>query len=174
MNIMSLIKYHLTSLVIGLILVSVTLKAFSDPTADPSGYSANDSVLIFVSFSMPPASLTQWFNQAEKIQAPIVIRGLVDQSFQKTQTQVHALLKEGSGGFILDPRLFEQYQINQVPAVIVRDTSASCLPNQSCIYPYDVVYGDVSLEYALQTIAQQGENAAVAQNLLQKMRENAP
>ncbi|HVV69611.1 MAG TPA: type-F conjugative transfer system pilin assembly protein TrbC [Gammaproteobacteria bacterium] len=133
---------------------------------------SKNAVLIFVSFSMPPASLTQWFNQAEKIQAPLIIRGLVNQSFQQTQTQIHGLLTEHSGWVILDPHLFDQYQINQVPAVVVRDTSTSCSPDQSCIYPYDIVYGNVNLEYALQTIAQRGDNIAIAQTLLQKLREN--
>jgi conjugal transfer pilus assembly protein TrbC len=159
------------SLILGL-LVLTAQTTFSAPIAEHSGHTASDQVLVFVSFSMPPASLAQWFNQAEKIQAPLIIRGLVNQSFQQTEARIHELLTERPGGFVLDPRLFEQYQINQVPAVVVRDTSNSCLPSQSCVYPYDVVYGNVSLEHALQTIAQRGDYATLAQNLLQKMREN--
>ncbi len=165
---------YTSALITGLILFSVTQAIFSVPTPNPPEYAANDQVLIFVSFSMPTASLAQWFNQAEKIQAPLVIRGLVNQSFQQTQTQIHGLLTEHSGGFMLDPRLFDQYQINQVPAVVVWDASASCSQAQSCIHPYDVVYGNVSLEYALETIVKHGDNAAIAKNLLQHMRETTP
>ncbi len=130
-------------------------------------------VLIFVSFSMPETSLEQWADQASRIHAPLVIRGLVDNSFKATQTRIKALMQDDSVkkiGVVLDPRLFTEYQITQVPAVLVRDRSVMCLPTQTCLttYPYDVVYGNVGLESALTVIADQEDGAAttVAQKIL--------
>ena len=103
---------------------------------------------------MPKESLQQWSAQAQKIHAPLMIQGLVDDSFTKTQQAVAALSGEHQSGVVLDPRLFRQYHITQVPTVVVVHPTAlkPCLPNQSCWQPdtTDVVIGDIGLESALQ------------------------
>jgi conjugal transfer pilus assembly protein TrbC len=130
----------------------------------------HDSVYIFVSFSMPKESLQQWAAQAKKVHAPLVIQGLVDDSFTKTQQAVAALSSEHQSGVMLDPRLFQQYHISQVPAVVVVHPTVlkPCLPNQSCWNPEvnDVVAGDIGLEAALRIVADRGDNTVVAQHLL--------
>ncbi len=114
-------------------------------------------VLIFVSFSMPDTSIKQWMRVAEKIHAPVVIRGLINHSFKDTIKKVADLTHDNQGGVQLDPILFKRFQINQVPAVVVwKETN--CLSNQSCLDEYDVVYGDVTLLFALQKIVDQKDN----------------
>lgn len=145
-------------------------------TTTPATPTLQNSVYIFISFSMPKESLQQWAAQAKKINAPLVIQGLVDDSFTKTQQAVAALAKEGQGGVILDPRLFRQYHITQVPAVVVVHPTMTtpCLPNQSCWHPEinDVVIGDVGLESALQAVADRGDNTAVAERFLVEVRQS--
>ncbi len=136
----------------------------------------HDSVYIFISFSMPKESLQQWAVQAKKIDAPLVIQGLVDDSFTKTQQAVAALSSEHQSGVVLDPRLFRQYHISQVPTVVVVHPTVlkPCLPNQSCWHPdtTDVVSGDIGLEAALRIVADRGDNAVVAQRLLAEVRRH--
>lgn len=135
-------------------------------------------VLIFISFSMPPASLKQWLIQADKIQAPLIVRGLVNHSFHETQAKLAEVAPDYKNSVVMDPRLFQVYQITTVPAVAVRNTSArACSPEESCwhLYPYNVVYGDVDLDYALQTIVNQGNNGGnIAERMLQQLRANNP
>lgn len=107
------------------------------------------SVMIFVSFSMPHDSLKEWMDDANQIHAPVLIRGLVNNSFKETTKQVASLLNNNQGGVQLDPLLFKRFGIRQVPAVVVTDPN--CSPNQSC--EFDVIYGDVTLAYALEKIA---------------------
>lgn len=107
------------------------------------------SVMIFVSFSMPKESLKEWMMEANEIHAPLIIRGLVKNSFKETTNQVASLLTNHQGGVQLDPELFKRFGIRQVPAVVVTDTN--CLPSQTCTF--DVIYGDVTLAYALEKIA---------------------
>lgn len=127
-------------------------------------------VLIFVSFSMPKTSLKQWMEQAEQIHSGVVIRGLVHNSFKETIQQMAELVKDNHGGLELDPTLFQQYHINKVPAVVVRKTNA-CLPNQTCLDNYHVIYGDVTLDYALNKIAdQQDDISTLANAALQELR----
>lgn len=133
----------------------------------------SNEVLIFVSFSMPMNSLRAWSEQAQKIGASLVIRGLVNDSFEDTQKAVKQMIGGQSGGVLLDPRLFNQYHILQVPAVVVhQEKNRNCLPSQSCWRQenIDVVVGDVGLESALQTIADKGDNTQIAQRLLTAWR----
>ena len=142
-------------------------------TVTQDTHSNSNEVLIFVSFSMPMNSLREWSIQAQKIHAPLVIRGLVNDSFGDTQKAVKAMINDQGGGVLLDPRLFQQYHITQVPAVVIhQQNNKSCSKNQSCWNQekFDVVVGDVGLESALQMIADRGDNAQTAQKLLAAWR----
>lgn len=102
-------------------------------------------ILVFVSFSLPEQSLRQWINDAHKFGANVIIRGLKNNSFKDTAMAMSKLLAEDkAGGVDLNPIAFQEFKITQVPAVVVVDENS---------HDYDVVYGNVSLEYALQTIA---------------------
>ena len=74
--------------------------------AAPATPIIQNSVYVFISFSMPKESLQQWAAQAKKVHAPLVIQGLVNDSFTKTQQAVAALSSEHQSGVVLDPRLF--------------------------------------------------------------------
>ena len=128
-------------------------------------------IIVFVSFSMPDASLKQWMRQAELIHAPVVVRGLVNNSFKETIKKMATFTRDNHGGVQLDPTLFKRFQINQVPAVVVWK-DAGCLPSQSCIENYDVIYGDVELSYALKKVADQHDTLSeVAQKAIAMLRE---
>jgi conjugal transfer pilus assembly protein TrbC len=133
---------------------------------------AASNIIIFASFSMPKESMKQWIRQATDIQAPVVIRGLVNHSFKETINTLYQLNQEKIGGVQLDPTLFQAYQIDKVPAVVVTNTS-HCLPSQSCQETYDVVYGDVSLAYALKKIAMKNDDVSdLADEALKKLKDN--
>ncbi|MFZ4077143.1 MAG: TrbC family F-type conjugative pilus assembly protein, partial [Legionellaceae bacterium] len=63
-------------------------------TAEKSNQEAEDKILVFVSFSMPTASLVALSQSAEKHHAVLVMRGLKDDSFKETQTAFAALGKD--------------------------------------------------------------------------------
>lgn len=111
-------------------------------------------ILIFVSFSMPKASLKGWMTQAQRINAPIYIRGLINNSFKDTFKAVGELVEDQKGGVLIDPPLFKKYSITQVPAVVVREQDSNL---------FDVVYGDVTLDYALEKIVKMSSRTDSAQ-----------
>lgn len=130
------------------------------------------SILLFTSFSVPKESLKGWMRTGAMIHAPMVIRGLVNNSFKETVLKMGELTQDNRGGIQLDPTLFERYKIDKVPAIVVTNTS-KCSPNQSCIEDYDVIYGDVTLAYALQKIADLGDSLSpIAQTALTELRKN--
>jgi conjugal transfer pilus assembly protein TrbC len=137
-------------------------------------YADNSStrILFFVSFSMPEESLKEWISESQKLHVPIVIRGLVNNSFKETIQRMSGLLKDNQGGIQIDPNAFKRFQIEKVPAVVIAKEN-TCSRNQTCSEEFDVVYGDVTAEYALSKIADQNDTVSpAATQLLQSVRES--
>lgn len=108
----------------------------------------NPEILIFVSLSMPEQSLKLWSQQAEKVGGVLLLRGLIDNSIQVTTQKTIKLFSDSQkGGFNIDPEKFKQYHIKSVPAVVLTKGE-----------DYDVVYGDTSLESALEYITHHGSD----------------
>lgn len=126
------------------------------------------NAIIFVSFSMPKKSLEQWLVAAREIHAPVVLRGMVDNSIQKTKEKILPIVQKVHGGFQINPVLFRNFDIQQVPAVVVVNHHG-CQTDADCglAKQFDVIYGQSTLRYALSQLSQKGEQApAVAEKLL--------
>lgn len=74
-----------------------------------------DQLLVFVSFSMPEASLKSLAQDATKYNALLVMRGLYKDSFVKTANK----LKDLGISVDINPELFETHQITAVPTFVV-------------------------------------------------------
>jgi type-F conjugative transfer system pilin assembly protein TrbC len=130
----------------------------------------SSNVLIFVSFSMPTASLRGWLKEADKISAPVVIRGLLHNSFRDTTKAVMDIVSDNRGGVQLDPTLFKRFHIEKVPAVVVIDSA--CLAKEDC-NNFNVAYGDVTLDYALREISRQNDSLSLyAESALKQLKES--
>lgn len=118
-------------------------------------------IIIFVSFSMPKESVKGWITQAQKISAAVYIRGLVNNSFKDTTKIISGLVQDQSGGLLIDPTVFKKYSITQVPAVVVVNDAS-----------FDVIYGDVTLDYALEKISKtmEGDKQKILLDAIKKLR----
>jgi type-F conjugative transfer system pilin assembly protein TrbC len=111
-------------------------------------------LLIFVSFSMPMATLKQLNLQAQEVGGKLVFRGLIKSSFKATIPQ----LKELGSEVLIDPTLFRTYKVNQVPAFVLQERSPT-FPGEAV--RHDILYGNVSLPYALKQFTEKGETTPV-------------
>nr|WP_037213848.1 TrbC family F-type conjugative pilus assembly protein [Rickettsia endosymbiont of Ixodes scapularis] len=100
-----MLKNFRTLMLIGLLLLSSV-----NALAQPQTY-------IFVSFSMPDAALKEYYLEAQQTGAILVMQGLRDNSFMQTRDKAMEL----GINFNIDPNLFEEYQIKQIPVIIVDD-----------------------------------------------------
>jgi conjugal transfer pilus assembly protein TrbC len=112
---------------------------------------------IFTSLSMPKPLLIRLAMDAKTYRATLVLRGLKHNSYQETALYVQDLIQETSVGFIIDPTLFKKYAVNRVPDFVLSTPSSAS---------YDKVSGNVSLRFALETMAQKGDLKAAANRLL--------
>lgn len=118
-----------------------------------------DAALVFVSFSMPPDELKQRVQDAAALNIPVVIRGMVNGDMRTTANAVAGLVKESNtGGVQIDPTTFRKYNITAVPVLIV-----ACGNQGDTV---DRLQGDLTLHQALKRVAEEGDCADTARNLL--------
>lgn len=130
---------------------------------DPRSLTANrdteQGLLYFASFSMPKASLDRVVDQAAVTGASIVMRGTIKPGDIKGTAQaIGKVLNKRKVAFLIDPVLFQKFDIKQVPTLVV-------LPGKKMPYckdsgcaaptpPFWAVSGDVTIDHALEAIAQ--------------------
>jgi conjugal transfer pilus assembly protein TrbC len=100
--------------------------------------SAENGVLIFVSFSMPDISLKELSENADKYGATLIIRGLHHGSFVETKDKILSICPNGLQ-LDINPELFKKYNINRVPTFVLVKNGKEIRR----------LSGNVTLEYAV-------------------------
>ena len=133
------------------------------------------TLLVFVSFSMPDPALERLVDQAARSGATLLLRGLVDDSLQKTVARVQRVIGQRKVGFQIDPQAFDRFTITATPSfVLIKDRSVptpcaagTCFAADS----YALAAGDVSIDYALRFIQKTAPKfSREAQAFLAKMK----
>lgn len=108
---------------------------------------AGAETFVFVSFSMPRQLLMETLKDAARLHIPAVLNGLVDNSMPETMGLIGDLSAEVPHLQLqIDPRLYEQFKIQQVPALVVKE--GKC---------FDVIFGNISLARGIERIEAFGE-----------------
>jgi conjugal transfer pilus assembly protein TrbC len=144
----------------------------SDAMAQAQGLATGPGLFIFVSLSMPRATLQGLVDQAARAKATIVIRGLAHGSLRDTVAQVQGLIGQQPVAIQIDPLAFDRFAISKVPSfVLVRDgtrpvacASGSCAPADGFLR----TSGDVSLDYALEHMQRSAPGFSPAANIFLK------
>lgn len=115
-----------------------------------------EGALYFVSFSIPEEGLKRMLHETRQYGIPATLRGLVNNDMRTTTDAVLQLVKDGvTDGVQIDPTLYTQYGIRSVPSLVVR-----------CQAGYDVVRGNIHVKQVLEKVAQTGDCAQVARQML--------
>lgn len=128
----------------------------SDAMTQAQGLVLGPGLLVFVSLTMPDATLQRLVDQAARARASVLIRGLVNGSIRDTAARVQGLIGQRQVAVQIDPQAFDRYAIDRVPSfVLVRDgtrptacATGLCVPSDG----FARLAGDVSLGYALEHI----------------------
>ncbi len=120
------------------------------------GLQAPGGLSVFVSLSMPRASLELLVAEAERTRTTLVLRGMVDRSISKTMMAVQALIRGRQVAWTIDPEAFARFQVEAVPVFVLTRQGArsSGCGDATCFAQDDIVRlaGDVSIGYALDAI----------------------
>lgn len=127
-------------------------------------------LMIFVSSSIPKQSLKDLMYQAKKAGAVLVFKGFIG-SFKNTQEYLANISKEEISA-IIDPRLFDLFQIEVVPTfVILNDVLQDCEKNNCRLSPvHDRIAGNITLQYALEQFAQDAKENSLVFEFLKKIK----
>ncbi len=145
---------------------SKSAKSFLQRTEQPL-------LLVFVSFSMPKKALENLAKEVKRAGGILVLRGLKENSFKRTASALLPLIEKTGQGALIDPLLFRQFDIQRVPSFVLTRYQ-KCLPHQSCLpQKFDKVTGHVSVRYALEEMAKNGDLKEEAKIFLKKLKEEA-
>lgn len=115
-----------------------------------------DDLMVFVSFAMPPESLKRIVAQVSQLGGTVVLNGFKDNSWKATAFAIKDL-GEKRGNVVVNPNAFTKYKVKAVPVtVLTKPEAIDQIDSEGCALPdtYAAVAGDVSLDYALNEIAQ--------------------
>ncbi|VAW82985.1 hypothetical protein MNBD_GAMMA12-3108 [hydrothermal vent metagenome] len=125
---------------------------------------------IFVSYSMPEASIRNLYRDANRIGAPLLIRGLINNNFTDTARKMSQILgtkdrRAKKTTVLINPVMFQKFSIKRVPAFVFikgENVLVACRTKKSCeasVPKYDVVYGDITLRKAIETLALENDHS---------------
>ena len=129
---------------------------------------AKVGLLVFVSFSMPEASLIELSEDAGKVDGALNLRGWIDGDLRKTIASVGKVMQESGWGMLTIPEYFASCNVNEVPTFVLADFDL-----MGNIKSFDKVSGHVPLDYALAEIAKRGQYKEEAKMLLDKLRSES-
>jgi conjugal transfer pilus assembly protein TrbC len=137
-----------------------------DAKADPPALqtSTGPGLLIFISFSMPEATLARLVDQAARARASLLLRGLANGSLRDTVARMQRLIGNRQVSVQIDPQAFDRFSIVRTPTFVLLGDGAQA---QACgagmcfaADQFALAAGDVSLDYALEYLARMAPRLA--------------
>lgn len=129
----------------------------SQQAARESGEKRTFPAMYFVSLGLPREGLLPMLKDANRYGVPATLRGLVNNDLRQTASAMFELAKEDKNiGMQIDPTLYTEYHITTIPALVV-----------TCPGRFDVIRGSLPLKQALEKVAEGGECAATAKQILE-------
>lgn len=138
---------------------------------------------VLVSFSMPEASLERLARDAKDAGVPLVFRGAPetkpssDSKLPLLNPQSLAAFQpliESGADVQLNPELFSEFNVRQVPALIIKEESPAssdgCIKSAKAV----IVPGDVTLGYALDRLIDRKDSIGDAARTLRAKLGNRP
>ena len=122
---------------------------------------------IFVSHSMPISLLKRYAKEAVKYKGVLVFRGLPAGSFNKLSLLVTDISGDSAEGIAMqiDDEAFKAFDVKSVPTIVL-SKEASIFFEQVKGGAFDKVGGNVTIRYALEVFAKEGDLKENARELL--------
>lgn len=136
--------------------------------------------IAFASTAMPAPAMRQLIDEVPKAGGVVVFRGLTRGSAKAMSEALSRVLEPGErrDGVGIDPRLFRAFGIEAVPAYVVAASDFDLCNGFDCatnVPPFDLLSGNVTAAFALETIASGGgPGARIAAQHLARLKGDQP
>lgn len=124
-------------------------------------------ILIFVSFSLGEKALLNLAIDAKRYGGTLVLRGFIKGSFKKTTQALQKIITKTGQGFIVDPELYALFGVQSAPTFILTKPFQVNASERNSTPFHDRIQGDISLRFALERFAKEGDLKEVAQTFLE-------
>ena len=117
--------------------------------------------IVFASLSMPPETLKPLLRDVSKAGGAVVFQGFPNNSARAFSEGLTKSMDKGAEyrGVGIDPRLFRAFNVTSVPTYVVVSSDFDPCDGLDCVTtppPHDRLTGNVTVRYALETMAQGG------------------
>lgn len=129
---------------------------------------AQGELLIFVSFSMGEKALLNIAEEAGRYGATLVLRGFKNDSYRQTVRALQKIITKTGQGFSVDPELYTLFAIQAVPTFILTKPFELNAAERTQTPVHDRLQGHVSLRYAVESFAKEGDLKGIAQALFER------
>ena len=129
------------------------------PERAPRPSSLDDRIrpLVLISFGMPDSQIRGLLQEAHRMKAAVVIRGLLHDDWNRTIRKLHGLADEGLAGVSIDPTAFTRFNVSRVPTFILPlERLDPCTPDGCRPVRHVRATGSASLSYFLDFVARIG------------------
>ena len=116
---------------------------------------------------MPKPLLKNYLREANKYGGVLVFKGLPQGSFKELTKLVIDLtgksgdLREIAADIQIDDEAYEKFKVVSVPAIVL-SADSEYHPNQTAIFKFDKMVGNVGVKYSLEEFSRSGELATEA------------
>lgn len=129
------------------VLMAATSAQAEDAPKGTQVSTTENETAYFLSASVPEKELAILMKAAEARDIPVYFRGLVGDNMEQTAKYMMYMVSTYKvRGVQIDPVRFDRYGVKQVPALV-----------KKCGDHFDIVYGNVALNQALDMIDRRGE-----------------
>jgi len=133
--------------------------------------------ILLVSFSMPDKLLVSYLVEAKITGAIVAVRGLYKNDMMKTVEKIASLVDgdKNMGGMMVDPSLFQRFEINTVPTFILPIDEIKQCTVSGCEKPkHAIAKGQMSIKYFLEKISLLGtdDEKSLANTWLKKYKNS--
>jgi type-F conjugative transfer system pilin assembly protein TrbC len=107
---------------------------------------------------MPEKLILDYLQQASQYNAWVVVQGFQDNAMPvMLRTLAEWESQIDISRLLIDPNVFKQYQITEVPSMILTADPYPCDSKKCIATSFDKINGSVRLEHALKTISERGD-----------------
>lgn len=153
-------------------------QAVTSPLASrPSSPDDRIRPLILISFGMPDSQIRELLQEAHRLKAAVVIRGLINDNWRDTIAAIHRLSGDGLSGISIDPTVFDRFNVSRVPTfVLPLERLEPCTQDGCKPVKHVRATGSTSLSYFLDFVSRVGkpEERHKARNWLSAHQGDTP
>lgn len=133
--------------------INQTISDYNALASNAKAKLGDSRLLIFISSSMPKASIVNLMHQASPLGAVFVVRGLINGSYVNTYKYFYELKGDNNIGIMINPSLFKAMQVDSVPTFALYQSEQDLMHTACHVTPkYSKVSGEVTVRYALEQL----------------------